>query len=138
MLDTSTIGKKKVVVIFKTFFGLQKTYNVTFKVVDKESPVITYQNTLTTEKGKEIDLLKNVLATDNSRENITVYVEGEYNFNEIGEYRLYYVAKDSSGNEKKEEFTLKVLGSSSNETYFTTSKGFQGVVRDGATYINCK
>ena len=136
-IDTSSLGEKEVIVSFKTFYGLTKKYKVKVNVVDKESPTIKYQNTITTTKGKEIDLTKGVEVHDNSNEEISVAVEGEYDINKVGEYTLYYIAKDSSGNSTKEEFTLKVLSSSSsNETYFTTSKGFQGVVKDGATYID--
>ena len=86
--------------------------------------------------GKEIDLLNGVEVSDNSNEKINVVVEGEYDFNKTGEYLLYYVAKDSSGNIKKEKFTLKVLANGVNESYFTTSKGFSGVIKNGVTYID--
>ncbi len=139
-LDTSTIGEKEVKILFKTFLGFQKTYKVTYQVVDNESPVIHFQKTLTTAIGKEIDLLKDVSASDNSRETVSVFVEGEYDFNKIGDYTLYYVCKDRSGNEAREEFILKVgdgnTSISSNESTFTTSKGFEGVVKDGVTYID--
>ena len=75
---------------------------------DTEKPVITFKAELSTEAGTKIDLLKDVSVTDNVDEKVDVTVEGEYDFNKAGTYTLYYVAKDSSENEAKEEFKLVV------------------------------
>ena len=40
--------------------------------------------------------------------NIDISIEGDYSFDKVGTYKLYYVAKDSSGNVCKKEFTLEV------------------------------
>ena len=95
--------------------------------------------------GEEIDLLKDVMVEDNSKENITPQVEGEYDINKSGDYKLYYIAEDTSGNKAKEEFILhikeknveKQITSNDNQgtTSFTTSKGFKGVTKNGVTYI---
>lgn len=66
--------------------------------------MIQFNKELETGSGTEIDLLK----VDNSREEIILTVEGEYDFNKAGEYKLFYTAVDSSKNEKKEEFILRV------------------------------
>lgn len=109
------------------------------KETKENFPKITFQDTLTTNVGEEIDLLKNVKALDKTGDSIKAIVEGSYDFNKEGEYRLYYVAKDTSGNETKEPFVLKVVKANKttidDENHFTTSKGFQGEVVDGATYI---
>lgn len=149
------IKKKVLIIIFLIIIGSLVVFlkpmikfkedtkvNDKIDVIDKEKPIITYQNTLTTKVGVVIDLLENVKVSDNSSENIEIKVEGEYDFNKVGEYNLFYVAIDASGNETREEFILKVIKNSSStnnqnlETSFTTSKGFKGVVKDGATYID--
>lgn len=135
-IDTSNLGDVDIELKIKNILGITKRYKTKVKVVDKEAPTIEFKNILTTPVGKEIDLLNGVSATDNSKEDIKVYAEGEYDFKSVGDYKLYYVAKDSSGNTKKEEFTLKVIKSNTNETYFTTSKGFSGVTKNGITYID--
>lgn len=123
--------------------------------VDKEKPVIKYTDKLKTEVGKKIDLLDNVSVTDNSGEELKVLVEGEYDFNKVGTYELYYVAKDSGDNEAKEKFILVVEEKKNNsnnsnkennkneekpiintDKSFTTSKGFKGYVKNGITYID--
>ena len=157
-IDTSTLGVVEFKLLFKDNHNKEQEFNITCKVIDNESPTITFKSELTTEVGTKIDLLKDVEVTDNSKEEIEAEVEGDYDFNKEGEYKLYYVAKDSSGNVKKEEFTLKVnkknevqptptpqpkpnnnTNNNNNKVSdkeFTTSKGFKGVVKNGITYID--
>lgn len=142
-IDTSKLGNQKIEIILKNKYGKKTTDSFYIQIVDLEKPTITYNKNLQTEKGTEIDLLKNVTASDNSKEDVKVFVEGKYDFKTAGEYKIYYVASDSSGNEIKEEATLKVtekkvVATNNKEvnTTFTTSKGFKGVVKNGVTYID--
>lgn len=147
-IDTSKIGEQKINISIKNKLGKVKEYHYIVNVYDDEKPSIIFSKELTIEEGQNIDLLKNVKVEDNSQEKITPSVEGNYDINEPGKYQLYYVAKDSSDNEAKEEFTLivkeKKKESSQNDSLsnpqetktFTTSKGFKGVIKDGITYID--
>lgn len=147
-IDTSKIGEQKINISIKNKLGKEKEYHYTVNVYDDEKPSIIFSKELTIEEGQNIDLLKDVKVEDNSQEKITPSVEGNYDINEPGKYQLYYVAKDSSDNEAKEEFTLivkeKKKETTSNDTIsnpqetktFTTSKGFKGVIKDGITYID--
>ena len=148
IVDTSKPGKKKVTVEVKDYFKKIKKYTINIEVIDKDPPTIKFNDKLTTEEGTEIDLLKDVTAEDNSKEEIKVEVKGNYDFNKTGTYELEYVAKDSSGNEKKEKFTLEVtekkvvVKSTSNGSYtltdktFKTSNGHSGVIKNGICYID--
>lgn len=145
-IDTSKLGKVEVKLILKNKFKKDINYLFYITVIDNEKPVITYKNNIEITEGDTVDLLEGVKVEDNSKEEIKVSVEGEYDFKTPGEYKIYYVAKDSSGNETKEEATLKVnkkkIASQTNQTTtninktFTTSKGFSGVVKNGVTYID--
>lgn len=147
-IDTTKVGEQVIKVKVKDYFNKEKEYSYKLNVYDKESPVITFTKEHTTDYNKEIDLLKNVNAVDNSNETIEVSIEGEYDIKKSGTYKLYYVAKDSTGNETKEEFTLTVKEKpvtkpSTNTTTptqpdkeFTTSKGFKGYTKNGMTYID--
>lgn len=147
-IDTSKIGEQKINISIKNKLGKVKEYHYTVNVYDDEKPSIIFSKELTIEEGQNIDLLKDVKVEDNSQEKITPSVEGNYDINEPGKYQLYYVAKDSSDNEAKVEFTLivkeKKKESSQNDSLsnpqetktFTTSKGFKGVIKDGITYID--
>ncbi len=145
LIDSSKLGTKNITINIKNYFGKKVKYKYKIDIKDTEKPTITYNKELTTEEGTEIDLLKDVKAEDNSKEEIKVTVEGEYDINKPGTYKLHYVAKDKSNNEAKEEFTLTVtqkanLQQVSNtidkDSSFTTSKGFKGYTKNGITYID--
>ena len=144
LVDTSKLGKKEVRLKIKNYFKKIRNYVYEIEIVDKEEPSIEYSDRLSTTVGTEINLLEGVKAIDNSNDNIEITVEGDYDFNKEGTYELYYVAKDSSGNTKKEKFILEVnkkkevVSNISNDStkYFTTSNGFKGYTKNGITYID--
>lgn len=141
-IDTSKLGKKDINILIKDKNNKEHNYPISINIVDTTIPSIEYKDYLTTTLGKKIDLLENVSVTDNSNEDIDVSIEGDYSFDKVGIYKLYYVAKDSSGNVCKKEFTLEVEDSNmvDNNTddiiEFTTSKGFSGITKNGVTYID--
>ncbi len=107
-VDTSVLGETAVTIKVKDLNGVEKEYTYKVNVKDSKAPTISYKEKLTVTEGTKIDLLKNVSAKDNSGEKIKVTVEGKYDFNKVGTYKLQYVAKDSSGNETKRDFSLVV------------------------------
>lgn len=161
-IDTTEISKKEITIKVENFFKKIKEYKYTITIVDKESPVITFKKDLETEQGEEINLLEDVKVEDNSKEEIKVTIEGEYDINKPSDYKLYYIAEDSSGNKTKEEFILHVKekkieepitppkknnpntnsnntnsnNNQSSDKTFTTKKGFKGVIKNGITYID--
>lgn len=141
IVDTSKLGDKKIKIKYKTFFNKTKIYSYTINIVDTKKPEIEGTEKISISQGDDVDLLTDVKVSDNSKEKIDVKIEGDYDLNKVGSYKLYYVAKDSSGNEMKKEFTLDVLEKEQKKSYqsnnsFTTSKGFKGNVIDGITYID--
>ena len=142
-IDTSFLGIKKIKVVIVDYFGHDKTYSYSVKIVDTEKPKIECKKEITITLGDNIDLLKDVKVTDNSNEEIVATVDGDYDLKKAGTYKLNYVAKDKSGNEAKEEFILiikekpveKVVVNNPDKT-FTTSKGFKGYTKNGLTYID--
>ena len=145
-IDTSKLGKQKISIKIKDHFKKIKEFTYQIEIIDTEKPKIEFTDKISITEGTKVDLLKDVKATDNSKEEIKVTVEGDYDFNKPGTYELHYVAKDSSGNEEKEKFTLEVKKKPANnnpstgyvqpDTTFTTSKGFNGYVKNGITYID--
>ena len=106
-IDTTKIGEKELIVKFK---DNNEEYEGKFKIniVDTKQPVIECKKELNTKEETKIDLLKDVKVTDNSNEKIKATVEGDYDFNKEGTYKLKYVAIDSSNNKTEEEFALIV------------------------------
>lgn len=146
LIDTSTLGKHQEKLIIKDKYNHEKEYTIEYTIIGSDKIVITYNKELTTTKGTKIDLLKGVSAKNCNNDSIEVKVEGNYDFNKVGNYKLYYVAKDNNS-ETREEFVLKVIDNSNKPTgdidddkeedkEFTTSKGFKGVTKNGITYID--
>ncbi len=141
-IDTSTLGEKEIHLKIKNEQGNEEDYTFKVQVVDTTKPVITSGDSLTVLVGTDIELLKDVMVTDNSGEEIDVKVNGEYDINQVGDYALQYVAEDSSQNETIQDFTLHIIERPNEreeipEDYtFTTSKGFKGEVKNGITYID--
>lgn len=107
IIDTSILGEKNISIKYLEN-NKEKEYKFKITIIDTLNPVIEFQNELITTKGTEINLLENVKINDNSKEEIIAIVEGDYDFNVIGEYKLKYVAIDSSKNKTEQEFILKV------------------------------
>lgn len=149
--DIHTVGEYELKYVARDSSSNQAEAAFTLAVVDRESPVITFTSYLEITVGNNIDLLEGVSAADNSGEEITVTVEGSYDINQAGVYELKLVACDSSLNRAEETLTLKVkeaappaalpsapppAGQTAETIRFTTSKGFQGEIRNGVTYID--
>ena len=107
-IDTSKLGKQEISIKYLNQWKNKKEYKFSINIVDTAKPTIEFKKDLSTTVGTKIDLLKEVKVKDNSNEEIKATVEGKYDFNKAGTYKLKYVAVDSSNNKTEEEFTLKV------------------------------
>ena len=134
-VDTSKLGKKKIELVIKDKNKEEEKINFNINIVDTTKPKIEAKNEVSTYVGNKIDLLKDVKVSDNSMEEISAKVTGEYDINKAGEYKLKYEASDSSKNKSEMDFVLKVISDPNNRT-FTTSKEFSGKVVNGVTYID--
>ena len=146
-IDTSTLGEKTINLVIKDKSDEQHDYSFNINIVDTTIPIIEGKEEFSTTLGNKIDLLAGVNVTDNSNEDIEASIEGDYSFDKVGSYKLYYVAKDSSGNEARKELSLEVEDANlvndepqddgqEEVIEFTTSKGFKGVTKNGVTYID--
>ena len=108
VINTDKVGIQKIKLTIEDYFKKTKDYSFEVEVKDTIAPVIEAEEKLTTPYDTKIDLLKDVKATDNYDKDIEVKVEGEYDLKKAGEYKLQYVAKDSSGNETKKDVVLIV------------------------------
>ena len=141
-INTKKTGKKKVDIRIKNKFNKIIKYKYTVNVIDKEKPKIKVEDKITIEQGTEIDIIKQIEVTDNSKELIIPKVEGEYDINTPGTYELTITAIDSNKNKTTKKITLEVIekqqtinNGTDNKT-FKTSKGYTVKVVDGISYIN--
>lgn len=108
IINTSELGEKEIIIKYKNKRQKEKYFSFKIKIIDTTAPVIEAGDTITTNIGTKADLLKDVKVTDNSLEEIIPTIEGEYDFNKTGTYKLKYIAQDKSGNKGEKEFTLTV------------------------------
>lgn len=127
-IKTTKIGKYKLK--FKYYIPKEKItvpYEIEYEVVDSIPPIISMINSKTVTVGtKEIE--SSLFCGDNYDSTPNCFIEGNYDLNTVGEYKLTYKGIDSSNNEVKKDFTLyvkpKTTSSSNNnttrsKTYFT-------------------
>jgi len=107
-VDTSKLGEQEVTIVVKNERDEEKEFSYKVNVIDTTKPVISAKDKITTTEGTKVNLTKNVTVKDNSKEKLEVKVEGKYDLNKVGTYKLQYVVKDSSGNETTKDFTLVV------------------------------
>lgn len=127
-IKTTKIGKYKLK--FKYYIPEEKItvpYEIEYEVVDSIPPIISMINSKTVTVGTE-EIESSLFCGDNYDSKPNCFIEGNYDLNTVGEYKLTYKGIDSSNNEVKKDFTLyvkpKTTSSSNNnttrsKTYFT-------------------
>lgn len=125
LIDSSKLGEKEVVIKYKDKKDAKEQI-IKINIVDTKAPTIEYKKEITTTEGTKINLLKDVKVSDNSKEEIEATVEGKYDINKVGTYKLKYVASDSSNNKSEENFILKVDKKIEKYTKFGSSTLYYG------------
>lgn len=133
VIDTDKLGKKTINFEFVNEDGIKIKYSYVIDVVDKEAPLIWLGKSYNVTKGSDDYLLDKIMCGDNYDNNPKCYIEGEYNLDEVGSYKLVFKAEDSNGNKAEKKFTLNVNepkkgGSNSNTEKVTTD--FSQIVKD--------
>ena len=114
-LDTDSLGKKKVNFQFINDDGIKIKYSYEINVVDKEAPLIWLGKSYNVVKGSVDNLLDKIMCGDNYDTNPVCVIEGDYDLNSVGSYKLVFKATDSSGNISEKKFMLNVNEPSDNK-----------------------
>ena len=98
-VDTSTIGNYELTYKI-TDDGISSIKKRKVKVVDIEDPYIHHPGTtVLLNTATSFDVMNEVYAVDNSGESLSVKAVTDLTLGINGEYKVVYLAKDSSGNE---------------------------------------
>ena len=116
VIDTDSLGMKKINFQYINDDGIKIKYRYEINVVDKEAPLIWLGKSYNVVKGSEDNLLEKIMCGDNYDSNPKCVIEGEYDLGKVGNYKLVFKAKDSSGNVSEKKFTLNVNEPSNNES----------------------
>ena len=104
-------GTYKIVINAATLKGNSTLESGLYKI-DKEAPTIEVRNyNYTISPGEDIDLLKDVKATDNIDGDITGSIttnKDKLNLNSFGSKKLTYTVVDSAGNKASQDITINV------------------------------
>lgn len=104
-LKTDELGEHEYTIRYKKG-SREKELTFTYSVVDTTKPEISADDTYEITEGEEVNFKDKIKISDNSKEDIQLEIEGEYDVNKVGEYQLKVKAKDSSGNESEKDFKL--------------------------------
>ena len=86
-----------------------ENYEINYSVVDNVKPLILGSSSATVYTGSsEKDVINKFLCGDNHTSKPDCHIEGTYNLNKVGEYKVKYIAIDDSGNEESKDFKLIV------------------------------
>lgn len=108
-IDTEKLGDIPVSFEFINIKNKKRTANFSIKTKDINAPKIFSGSSYTVKKGYNKNLTDVLVSGDDIDDNPIRKIEGEYDFNTVGDYKLTYIVTDSSGNETKKDFTLHVI-----------------------------
>ena len=143
IVATDKLGNKKVIIHYlKDGKDIEK--QVTVKIIDTTLPVIEVEDELLVSLNSEASLEELILIKDNSNEEISPIIDGDYDFTKIGEYKVNIKATDSSNNTISKEITIKVLDNklsynsdgSLKDGVYGTSKGYTVKVENGVATVD--
>ena len=122
VLDTDNIGDK----IYNLKFKIDKKnylYHIKYNVKDLNKPKILSSTDRYVQVGKDVYLCDYIMYGDLYDNEPVCRVEGEYDLNKVGNYKIKYIVSDSANNETYFDTTLHVYEPSNerNESKKTTT-----------------
>ena len=128
-IDTTEIGNKKVEYEYINEQGIKVKQVFDINILDKEAPIIWVSGSYTLTKGENINVAEKIMCADNYDDTPNCTVEGKYDSNKVGSYKLKYVAIDSSGNKSTKDFVLNVVNPSKSSAN-TSTKSFSSIIKN--------
>ena len=123
-IDTDSLGNKNYEVVYR-YDKKRYSYSFNIKVIDDEAPIVFSGTNKTVTKGYSGELCNLITYGDNYDGNLNCVIEGSYDLNKTGSYKLKYLLSDSSNNIREVNVTLNVIekstsnkNTSSKKTYF--------------------
>lgn len=117
VINTTKVGTREVKYYYKNSYGWYKTGTFNIEVVDKDKPIIMVGSSFTVKKGYDKRLEGVILCADEVDDNVSCVIEGDYDFNKVGNYNIKMIATDFSGNQESVNFILKVVSDDSSNNY---------------------
>lgn len=107
-IDTTIIGNKNLN-IYYTFKNKKYVYKTNINIIDNEAPKIFGSGNQTLYVGYTGDLCDLVMYGDNYDGEPLCEIEGDYDLNTIGSYKIKVIVTDVSGNSSNYNIVLKII-----------------------------
>jgi len=135
VIDTTKLDEQEIKYEYINDDGIKLKKSYKIKVVDKTEPLIWLNSTYSIAVGSKDNIVQNVLCGDNLDNEPNCFIEGDYDLNTVGKYKVTFKAIDKSGNEASKDFTINVYkpsgGSSSSSK--PTYKNYKDIVKEYKT-----
>ena len=134
-IDTDILGKKEYEIVYVKD-KKKYSYKYFLNVVDNEAPIVFSGTNKTVTKGYTGELCNLITYGDNYDGNINCVIEGNYNLNKKGSYKLKYILSDSSNNIKEVNVTLNVVDKTNKTNSSSNIILFKDIIKNYKTDSN--
>ena len=128
--EANKLGENVITFDYISIRNKKKTKSFMINVIDTELPIVEIDNSITLLKGKEVDLSKIFFSGDNCDSNPERKIIGNYDLNKIGVYNLTFSIKDSSNNETRKDFVLKIADKVNNSKTKAKELKFEDAIQN--------
>ncbi len=118
-INTDTIGETKID-FYYTYENQKYNYEKIIEIVDDEKPKIFGGANKTVMKGYSGNLCSLVMYGDNYDSEPLCIIEGDYDINKTGDYKIKIIVTDASGNSNNHNINLKVVEKNNNSNNIVT------------------
>ena len=106
-IDTTRLGKQKIEFKYINEDNIKIPYNYELDIVDETKPIISSYSELEVYEG-DSDFYKDIFCGDNYDSHPKCYIDGDYNINKKGKYKVKFKGEDTSGNVATQKLKLIV------------------------------
>lgn len=116
-IDTLMLGTKEIKFNYNDEENKSHIFKFDINIKDTTKPMILHRTTFTYQTGTDVNLLDKIICGDNYDDYITCSIKGDYDFNKVGTYKLYFTAEDTSGNKTESPFNLIIKDKIESSSY---------------------
>ena len=120
-IDTGELGSKEYELLYK-IDNKNYLYKYSITVTDNEAPILFSGTNRTVVKGYDKDLCNLITYGDNYTGDLKCVINGDYDLNKVGTYKLVYSISDSSNNTKDINVTLNVVEKMNNSSNYNVTR----------------
>lgn len=118
------VGDNKITIDYQDYKKHKGSIEVNVKAYDKEVPFLSMSSNVYKVVNSDFDLCSSAFYADNYDRDLECFINGEYDKNTIGNYKLELVVRDQSGNESSQNFNLHMIEKFNSNNNTVTPEGY--------------